>query len=128
MTNSAFPTTVASSLVAAVLGAGVGLVTTFAHRQYVVDLGIPAPFGIFIGLAIVGALLVGLRLVFDSRIVAAAGAVGVLGAILVLTIPGAGGSQVVFGDAIGFAWALAPVVIAAVVVGMPFRRRRGWRG
>lgn len=124
MTNASVATTVASSLVAVVLGAGVGLVTTFAHRQYVVDLGMPVPLGILLGLAIIAALLVGLRLVFDSRIVAAAGAVGVLAAIFVLAIPGAGGSQVVLGDAIGYVWALAPVVIAAVVIGMPFQRRR----
>ncbi len=119
MTNGSVATTVGSSLVAVVLGAGVGLVTTFAHRQYVIDLGTPVPLGIVIGLAIVAALLIGLRLVFDSRIVAVAGAVGVLGAILVLAIPGAGGSQVVLGDAVGYVWALAPVVIAVVIVALP---------
>lgn len=124
MTNPAVGTTIASSLVALLLGAGAGLVTTFAHRQYVVDLAMPVPLGIVFGLAIVAALLVGLRLVFDSRIVAVAGAVGVVAAILVLAAPGAGGAQVVLGDAIGYVWALAPVGIAVIVIGMPFRRRR----
>lgn len=122
MTAPSPATTVGSSLVAVALGIGVGLVTTFAHRAYEVEIGVPVPLGLVAGLGIVAALLIGLRLVFESRIVAVAGAVGLLGAILVLAAPGSGGSAVVLGDAVGSVWALTPVVIATIVVALPLRR------
>ena len=73
---------------------------------------------------VVGALVAGFRLIFASRIIAAASALGVLGAEAALVlIPGAGGTALVVDDVIGWIWAIAPTVIAVAVVVWPARRR-----
>ena len=103
-------------LFALAIGVAVGFVTTFTHHQYV-------PWGLVAGLVVIVALVVGFRLVFDSRIIAAAAAVGVVGAIAVLTLPGVGGSVLVFDDPIGYIWAIAPPLLAAAAVAWPRPRR-----
>jgi hypothetical protein len=97
------------------IGVFVGVVTTFTHRQL-------PPVGLAAGIAIVGCLLAGARLVFGSRIVAGAAAAGLLGAVAVLSLPGAGGSVVVSDDAAGWTWAIATPLIAAVVLAWPRMR------
>lgn len=107
------------------VGAGVGFVLTFTHRQYVVPVaGIPVPFGLIGGLAIIAALLVGMRLAFGERIAPLAAGLGIVGAIGVLGIPLPSGSTLYAGDAIDYVWILAPTVIAAAVVFWPEPRRR----
>lgn len=110
--------TALASLFGLIIGAAVGTITTFTHHQ----LGIA---GIVIALAIVGALIAGFRLVFGSRIIAAAAALGVLLATAALiVIPGAGGTALVVDDPIGWVWAIGPTLIAVVIVGWPRRRRK----
>lgn len=107
-------------MLAFVLGAAVGFVLTFAHRQFPVDLlGIPVPLGLLGALAVVAALLVGFRLAFGDRWVALAAGGGVVLAAALLALPGAGGSLVVLADTVGYVWAFGPAVIALVVVGWP---------
>jgi N-acetyl-1-D-myo-inositol-2-amino-2-deoxy-alpha-D-glucopyranoside deacetylase len=57
--------------------------------------------------------------VFGSRIVAAFASVGVVAAVVVLSIQTAGGSLLVPGNPAGFVWVFAPVVIALVVLAWP---------
>ena len=109
--------TIIASVFAAIIGVGVGLITTFTHRLL-------PPVGLIAGLLIVGALVAGFRLVFDSRIVAGAAALGVLVAIAVLALPGAGGSVVVSNSVLGYIWVLGTPLIAATVVVWPGFRRR----
>ncbi len=109
--------TIIASVFAALIGIGVGLITTFTHRQL-------PPIGIIAGLVIVAALIAGFRLVFDSRIIAGAAALGVLSAIAVLAIPGAGGSVVVSDGILGYIWVLGTPLIAAVVLVWPRIGRR----
>lgn len=97
------------------IGAAVGFVTTFTHHQYL-------PWGLVAGLVVVTALIAGFRLVFDSRVIAAAGAVGVLLGIAILSLPGVGGSVLVVQDPAGWIWAIAPAVLAVIVVAWPRRR------
>ena len=112
-------------VLALVAGAGVGFVLTFTHRQYVVDIaGVPIPLGLIAGLAIVAALLLGMRLAFDDRLAPLAGAAGVIGAVAVLGIPTASGSTVYFGDVTDYVWIFGPTVIAILVIGWPSPRRR----
>lgn len=116
---------VAVSLLAGAVGCAMTVVLTFTHRQYVVDLaGIPVPFGLIGGLAIVAAYLAGVRLAFGERIPALAAAAGSVLAVGLLGIPTAGGSTPYLGDAIDYVWILGPTVIAIVVVGWPDPRRR----
>jgi hypothetical protein len=109
--------TIIASVFAAVIGAGVGIITTFTHRLL-------PPLGLILGLLIVGALIAGFRLVFDSRIIAGAAALGVLGAVAVLALPGAGGSVIVSDGILGYIWVLGTPLIAATVVVWPGFRRR----
>ena len=105
-----------ASLFALLIGAAVGFVTTFTHRQ-------AAPWGLIAGLLVVAALVTGFRLVFDSRTIAAAAGVGVVAATAVLMLPGAGGTAFVIGDPLGYAWALGPAILTAAIVLWPRRRR-----
>jgi hypothetical protein len=108
-----------------VTGAGMGFVLTFTHRQYVVDLGdLLVPVGLLGGLAIVAALLAGIRLAFGDRLAALLAAAGFVLASVALVVPARGGSALVLEDSISYAWAIGPTVIAAVVIGWPDRRRR----
>lgn len=75
-----FGATALSCVFAGLAGVVVGVITTFTHGQL-------APWGLVAGLAIVAALVGGFRLVFDSRVVGAAAALGVIGASFVLTFP-----------------------------------------
>jgi N-acetyl-1-D-myo-inositol-2-amino-2-deoxy-alpha-D-glucopyranoside deacetylase len=109
--------TLLSSVFAVLVGAVVGVVTTFTHAQV-------SPWGLIAGLAIVVALVAGFRLVFESRVVAAAAALGVVAASLVLTLPGAGGVVLAVNDPVGWIWAIAPAILSAVVVVVPRRPAR----
>lgn len=123
MTPSLLAARVFTIVLALATGAGVGFVLTFTHRQYVVPvLGVPVPWGLIGGLAIVAALLVGMRLAFGDRIAPLAAGAGILLSIALLGIPMPSGSTVYANDAIDYVWILAPTVIAIVVVGWPDRR------
>ncbi|MBX3194658.1 MAG: hypothetical protein KF727_06110 [Microbacteriaceae bacterium] len=105
--------------VAAVFAAGVAFavafITSFTHREL-------PPWGLLGGIAVVLALVAAFRLVFDSRVIAAAGVVGVVAAIALLMLPGAGGSLVVLDDAFGWVWALVPTLGGATIAAWPRRR------
>ena len=98
-------TVVLASTFALVIGVAVGFITTFTHR------GLP-PWGLLAGFAIILAVVLGFRLVFASRIIGAAAAVGAVGATALLMLPGAGGTAFVLDDPIGYAWAIGPSVLA----------------
>ena len=101
-----------ASVFAFAIGVAVGFVTTFTHRQY-------QPWGLIAGIVVIAALVAGFRLVFDSRVIAASAALGVIAATALLTLPGAGGSVFVVSDPIGWTWAIAPTLLAVTVVAWP---------
>lgn len=106
-------------------GAGTGFVLTFTHRHYVVQLGdVAVPLGLIGSLAIVAALLAGMRLAFAERAAPIAAAAGVILGTAVLALPGNSGSLFAPDDPAGYVWAVGPTVIALVVVGWPTSRRR----
>jgi len=107
----------AVTLVAFAVGAMVGVVTTFTHGQL-------PPWGLIAGLAIVAALLIGIRLAFPSRLPVIAAGVGVVGAVVVLSLQSTGGSVVVADDLVGWLWVLGPAAIAALAIVWPRRRVR----
>jgi hypothetical protein len=107
-------------------GAGTGFVLTFTHRQYIVDLaGVPVPLGLVGGLAIVAALIAGMRLAFAERIPPIAAAAGVILGSAILVLPGNSGSLFVPDDPVGYVWAVGPTVLAIVIIGWPQPRGRG---
>lgn len=106
-------------VLAIMIGLFTGTVTTFVHRQW----AHPIPWGLIIGLAVIACVIAGFRLVFDSRVIAAAAAVGVLGALSILALQGPGGSALVIDDDLGWTWVIGPTVIAAIVLAWPRIRR-----
>ena len=106
------------------VGAAMGFVLTFTHRQYLVEVG-PAtiPLGLIGGLAIVAALLAGMRLAFEERVPPTAAAAGLLAGAGILVLPGDNGSLYLETDPLGYIWVLGPTVLAIVIIGWPSRRR-----
>lgn len=112
--------TLLASVFALAIGLAVGFITTFTHGQI---LGF---WGIVIGLAIVAALVVGFRLVFPGRAIAAAAGVGVLAAAAVLALPADAGTVLAFeGPAAtsSWIWAIGCIVLAVTAVAWPMRAR-----
>lgn len=106
-------------------GAAMGFVLTFTHRQYQVELGpLTVPFGLIGGIAVVAALILGMRLAFGERVAPMAATAGVLAGAGVLVLPGNSGSLYLETDPLGYVWVLAPTVLAIVIIGWPFGRRR----
>lgn len=103
---------IAASVLALVIGAVAGAIGTAAHQA------IP-PFGLILALVMVACLLGGLRILFESRLVAAAAAVGVLGAVAMFAGSGPGGSVLVPASDPGYWWTFGPAVAAFVVLAWP---------
>jgi N-acetyl-1-D-myo-inositol-2-amino-2-deoxy-alpha-D-glucopyranoside deacetylase len=118
------PSRIASALLAVVLGGFVGATLTVAHQATVSVAGVSVPWGIIAGVLITAALLVGLRLVFETRVVAACAAVGLLAASAFLALATTGGSILVPASIAGYIWTFTPVAISVLVLGWPFGRRR----
>jgi hypothetical protein len=104
---------------AAAVGIVYGAVATIGHRNELRLGDLAIPWGLAAALVGVCALLVGLRLVAGGRLTAAGAAVGIVGTVALLTLPGRGGSVLVTGDVVGTVWAVAPALIAVLVVAWP---------
>lgn len=112
-------------VLAFVTGAGTGFVLTFIHGHYVVEWGeVPVPLGLIGSLAIVAALLAGMRLAFAERGAPIAAALGVIAGTAVLTLPGNSGSLFLPDDPAGYIWAVGPAVLAIVIIAWPQRSTR----
>jgi len=114
---------------AAIVGAAVGILLTFVHQSSVTasfgSLGpVPIPWGILVSLALTTSLLAGLRLVFETRIVAGFAAAGLIAAVALLGLQPAGGSVLIPADPAGYTWTFGPIIIAALVLAWPAANRR----
>jgi len=98
-------------LLTGVLGLFLGAVVTLHHRSF-------PPGGLILGLLLVTAWGVGLRVIGQDRTLALVGLLGVLAAQLLLS-SGLGGSFVVVAEPLGYALTLGVVMIGAVVLGWP---------
>ncbi|MBN9632012.1 MAG: hypothetical protein J0I18_15605 [Actinobacteria bacterium] len=108
-----------------VVGAIVGCIGTVAH-QLTVTWGVTVPLGLIGSLLCYTALLVGLRLLGDSRWPALCAALGSIAAILLFTQQSPGGSVLIPNSLLGQIWLVAPILVAALVVAWPdVRGRRG---
>jgi N-acetyl-1-D-myo-inositol-2-amino-2-deoxy-alpha-D-glucopyranoside deacetylase len=111
---------------AVLAGVVVGLLGTAAHRFSPELLGVPVPVGLALSIVAVATLLLGLRAVLASRSHAIAAAVGLLAAVVVLSLPGPGGSVLFPDSPLSIMWTFAPAVIAVLVLAWP--RLPGRRG
>lgn len=112
-------------VLAFVTGAGTAFVLTFVHGHYVVEWGdVSVPLGLIGSLAVVAALLAGMRLAFAERAAPIAAAVGLIAGMVVLTLPGNSGSLFLPDDPAGYIWAIGPTVLAIVVIAWPQRSPR----
>ncbi|MBF4579956.1 PIG-L family deacetylase [Frigoribacterium sp. VKM Ac-2530] len=116
---------VATTGLALAAGAVFGALGTVAHQGTVTVAGAPIWSGLVLSLVMAAALLAGMRLLFGSRVVAVAVALGLLGAAALLSQPGAGGSALVPANGPGYAWTFGPLLIAMVVIAWPTLPPRG---
>jgi N-acetyl-1-D-myo-inositol-2-amino-2-deoxy-alpha-D-glucopyranoside deacetylase len=101
-----------------------GATLTVVHQETITLGGVWLPWGILAGVGIIAALLVGLRIAFATRIVAACAAAGVLASEVFLAVQPFGGATVVPGNVLGLIWGLAPALITLVVLVWPAAPRR----
>lgn len=101
------------------MGVLFGAVGTVGHRHELAIGELVLPWGIVAALAGVAGLLIGIRVLAGGRLVAGAAAVGVIGTVSLLSLPGAGGSVLIPGGVIGTIWAVGPALIAVLVVAWP---------
>lgn len=113
----------AGKIGASVLAAGIGFIAgsllTVAHQATADVFGNPVPWGIIAAVGLTLALLLGLRLVFETRLVPGFATVGLLTAVAFLSLQGAGGSILVPANAAGYTWTFAPAIIALGVLAWP---------
>jgi N-acetyl-1-D-myo-inositol-2-amino-2-deoxy-alpha-D-glucopyranoside deacetylase len=125
LTPSEEPTPTLLSLIfagvlALLVGGALGLLGTIGHQH-------APPLGILLSLTAVAGLIVGLRMIYDGRLVPLLAAVGVIGVEAALAMPGMGGSVLIPSNVIGYAWTLGPVIIAVVALGWPRIEHRARR-
>ena len=109
------------------MGLLVGSITTVVHQSVVTIAGVDIPWGLILGLIVVAGFLVGLRLVVEDRLVVLIAALGLVGMVFLLSQASAGGSVLIPNNTWGTIWAIAPTLIATIVVAWPRlpERRRG---
>lgn len=103
-------------------GAVFGTLMTFGHQADVEVAGAVLPWGLMVALLGVTALLVGVRLLAGRRPTIWLAA-GLVSAIVVLALPGPGGSILIPNGLAGMVWSLAPSFIAILVVLWPAPRQ-----
>lgn len=108
-----------SAVVGLVMGVLVGAMLTVIHQTSFSVGGVAVPIGVIAAVVVVALLLTGLRLVFGTRLVAGATAVGLLITVGLLSLESSGGSVLVPATTAGYAWTVAPTVIALLVLGWP---------
>lgn len=117
---------VVTCLLVLVVGAVVGTIGTIAHQAVLAAFGARLPAGIVLAALAVGLLLAGLRLVEETRLLAACGVVGVVAAVGLFTLQGPGGSVLVPANPVAVAWLVSVGVLSALALAWPrsLRRRR----
>lgn len=101
------------------MGLLVGSITTFVHQNTVTIFGVEIPWGLILGLVAITGFLIGLRLLAPSRLVVLIAGLGIIGMIFLLTQESPGGSIVVPNNVWGVVWAVAPTIVALIIVAWP---------
>ncbi|EPR75716.1 hypothetical protein ADILRU_1886 [Leifsonia rubra CMS 76R] len=107
------------AIVATAVGGLVGVVLTVVHQSTITIAGARVPWGIIAAVALTTALILGLRLIYDTRVAPGFASLGVLlmSALLATAMPG--GTVLIPSNLSGYVWTFAPVLIVLIVVGWP---------
>ncbi|MEC5150483.1 hypothetical protein [Cryobacterium sp. GrIS_2_6] len=118
-----------ASLFALAAGVVFGVLGTVAHQATVVLGPVTLPVGLVLATLAASALLVGLRLVLDDRVVVLACTIGLVGSIFLLSLKSTGGSVLVPAGLAGTLWTVLPTLVASLVLAWPrLPQRRGRSG
>jgi len=120
-----------ASLVALAAGVIFGVLGTVAHQATVVLGTVALPAGLVLATLAASALLIGLRLVLDDRVVVLACTIGLVGSIFLLSLKSTGGSVLVPAGLAGTLWTVLPTLVASLVLAwprLPQRRARPGQG
>ena len=104
---------------AAVIGIVVGAILTVVHQSTTLVGATVVPWGLIAALVVAAALLAGLRIVYETRVVAGFAAAGLLIAEGVLSLGTPSGTVLVANNLAGVAWTIGSVLIAALVLAWP---------
>ncbi len=115
----ALPVKLLACVIGVALGLCIGAMLTVVHQSPTSIAGLELPGGLILGMLVVAALLTGLRIVFDGRLVAGGTALGILVAIGVLSLRSDGGSVLVTTTVAGLVWSFGPALITLLVLGWP---------
>ncbi len=110
-----------AGLLALIIGAALGGITTVEHQFAPSLFSHQAPVGIVITLALAAALFVGARLAFGGRLIAIFAAIGMLGAIGVLSLARSGGGILVPANPVGYLLVYGTAAVAVVSLAWPAR-------
>ena len=110
----------AAVVVAAVVGLLAGGLGTVTHQQTIaIGSWTTAPIGLVLTTLVVLGLVVGVRLLYRSRVLVAAVGLSVLVATQVLVAVGGKTSPLVLDNAAGYVWTFGPAVIAMLTLAWP---------
>lgn len=101
------------------MGLLVGSITTVVHQSAINIAGVDVPWGLVLGLLVVIGFLVGLRIVVQDRLIVLFASLGLAGMVFLLSQESTGGSVLVPNNLWGMIWAIAPTLIATIVVAWP---------
>ena len=104
---------------ALLMGLLVGSVTTVVHQSVLTIAGIDIPWGMILSLVALIGFLVGLRIVVQDRLIVLCAALGVVSMVFLLSQRSVGGSVLIPNNMLGTIWAVAPTLIATIVVAWP---------
>lgn len=110
---------IVSSVLAVLLGVFAGALLTVIHQASAAIGDVPVPWGLIVALVLTTALLAGLRIVYETRIVPGVATAGFLGAQAFLAFASPGGSVIVPDNTAGAVWTIGSVLVAAVVLAWP---------
>ena len=106
------------------ISAAAGLLMTAVQQSTVLIGTVLFPWGIIVALICAIALLAGLRIVFETRVLPTVAAIGLLGMSALVASPTRGGSVVVAENLAGYLWTYVPILATLVVLAWPNLRRK----
>ncbi|MGF3053582.1 histidinol dehydrogenase [Microbacterium sp. YY-03] len=106
-------------VMAFVLGALFGAAGTIGYASMPAGL----PLGFVVGIVGCAAILVAIRMITEDRIAAAVAGAGMLGALLLFSGVGPGGSVVVPDSVLGMVWSLGLTAVVVAIVAWPSASR-----